>query len=76
MEHTAAASSDISVSRLGWDWGRAWVGGSIGSGGGRSGIEWMLSMGGIGVDASSCGGPVVSSAIVLVAIGTVWSAFW
>lgn len=45
----------------------------MGSGGGRSGIEWMLSIGGIGVDASetSGGGLVVSSAIVFVTIGTV-----
>ena len=33
----------------------------------------MLSIGGIGVDASgtSCGGSVISSAILLVAIGTI-----
>ncbi len=41
----------------------------MGSGGG-SGIEWMLSIGGIGVDApeASGGGLRVSSAIVMVAI--------
>ncbi len=41
----------------------------MGSGGG-SGIEWMLSIGGIGVDApeASGGGFRVSSAIVMVAI--------
>ena len=45
----------------------------MGSGGGRSGIEWMLSIGGIGVDASetSGGGLAVSSAIVFVTIGTI-----
>lgn len=47
-------ASDISVSGLGW--GRVWLGGSIGSEGGRSGIEWMLSIGGIGVDASAASG--------------------
>ena len=42
-----------------------WMGGSIGSAGGRSGIEWMLSIGGIGVDASgpSTGRLGLSSAI-------------
>lgn len=57
------AASDISVSRLGW--GRVWLGGSIGSEGWRSGIEWMLSIGGIGVDASAASGAGVggSSAI-------------
>lgn len=67
------AASGISVSRL--DWWRVWLGGSIGSGGGGSGIEWMLSIGGIGVDASGASGgeSVVSSAILLVAIG---SALW
>lgn len=54
------------MSRLGW--GRVWLGGSIGSEGGRSGIEWMLSIGGIGVDASAASaasgaGMGVSSAI-------------
>lgn len=45
----------------------------MGSGGDGSGMEWMLSMGGIGVDASetSGGGMGVSSAIVLVAIGMI-----
>ena len=59
-ERTAA--SGITVSRLGW--------GRMGSGG-RSGIEWMLSMGGIGVVASgpSGVGSVGSSAILFVAIG-------
>lgn len=65
------AASGISVSRLGW--GRPWFGGSIGSGGGRSGIEWMLSIEGIGVDTSEASGwgSVVSSAILFVAIGNV-----
>ena len=58
-------ASCISVSRLGWE--RAWLGGSMGSGGVWSGIEWMLSIGGIGVDASEASGGrfVGSSAIVL-----------
>ena len=62
-------ASGISVSMLGW--GRAWLGGSMGSGVGTSGIEWMLSIGGIRVVASgpSGGGFAVSSAIVWVAIG-------
>lgn len=51
------AASGISVSRVG-------LGGSIGSGW-WSGMEWMLSIGGIGVDApeASGGGLGLSSAI-------------
>lgn len=49
------------------------LGGSTGSGGGRSVIEWMLSIGGTGVDASgaSAGDLGVSSAILFVGIGTI-----
>ena len=58
------AASGISVSRVGF-------GGSIGSGW-RSGMEWMLSIGGIGVDApeASGGGLGLSSAIPSVVGGT------
>ena len=61
-ERTAA--SGISVSRVGLG-----LGGSIGSGW-RSGMEWMLSIGGIGVDApeASGGGLGLSSAIPSVVL--------
>lgn len=71
IEMRRTAASGISVSRLaGW---RVWVGGSIGSGGELSGMEWMLSIGGIGVDTSevSGGGMGASSAIVEGAVGMV-----
>lgn len=63
------AASGISVSRVGW--GRVGLGGSIGSGW-RSGMEWMLSIGGIGVDApeASGGGLGLSSAIPSVVSAT------
>lgn len=70
------AASDISASRL--TWGRVWLGGSIGSGGGRSGIEWILSIGGIGVDASEASGSgfAVSSAIFSLGMRRVWGAVY